>query len=57
MGRGMFGCLFVGYVRELPWGFGWRLMAIQKLESGLFGGKRMETVEVLWVVDSAVGDS
>ena len=33
----------------------WRLMIVQKLERGLFGGKTMETLEVIWVVDSVVG--
>jgi len=46
-----------GMRKRAPLSFGWRLMIIQKLERGLFGGKTMETLEVLWVVDSVVGDS
>lgn len=57
MGRGMSGFLFVGYERAFPEVLGWRLMAIQKLERGLFGGKTMETMEHLWIVDSLVGYS
>lgn len=30
-------------------------MSLQKLERGLFGGKTMETLDVLWVVDCVVG--